>query len=271
MFRHSLRPHYLMGGLVALLLAITAAAGLLVKDIYQPFMSEGLVAAQFIQDIVSLLCAPLLVAAMIYTGRGSARAFVLWVGLLVYTIYYYAFYAFDHVVTVVYPLYIALIGLGVYSLIGLLVSVDLAAFGKRVSSRMPVRFIAVVLGMTLLFVPLWLGMMAQDIQAQQARPTATVFVLDLAFLIPVCTYAAIQIWRRRPLGYLLGGILLIKATASGLLLSLTTLRVWQLGHRLAVEELGMYLFLAVAGLVALVLYMRNVDGPKGTQDDGQNR
>ena len=108
MFRHSLRPAYLMGGLIALLLAITAAAGLFIEDIYQPFMSEGLV------------------AAMIYTGRGSARTFILWGGLLVYTIYYYAFYAFDHVVTVVYPLYIALIGLGVYSLIGLLVGVDLA-------------------------------------------------------------------------------------------------------------------------------------------------
>jgi hypothetical protein len=141
MSRRSLRPYYLMGGLIALFLAITAAAGLLIRDIYQPFMFEGLVAAQSIQDFVSLLCAPLLMAAMIYTRRGSARAFVLWGGLLVYTAYYYAFYAFDHVMTVVYPLYLALIGLGVYSLIGLLVSVDLAAFGKRVSSRMPVRFI----------------------------------------------------------------------------------------------------------------------------------
>ena len=48
-----------------------------------------------------------------------------------------------------------------------------------------------------------------------------------------------------------------------MLLSLTTLRVWQLGQRLAVEELVMYLFLAVAGLVALVLYMQKVDGPIG--------
>jgi hypothetical protein len=69
----------------------------LIQDIYQPFMSEGLVAAQFIQDFVSLLGAPLLVAAIILTGRGSARAFVLWGGLLVYTAYYYAVYAFDHV------------------------------------------------------------------------------------------------------------------------------------------------------------------------------
>jgi hypothetical protein len=85
--------------------------------------------------------------------------------------------------------------LGVYSLIGLLVSADLAAFGKRVNDRMPVRFIAVILAITLLLVPLWLGMMAQDIRAQQARPPATVFVLDLAFLIQACTYATIHALR----------------------------------------------------------------------------
>lgn len=59
-----------MDGLIALFRAVTAAAGLLIQDIYQPFMSKGLVAAQFSQDLVSLLCAPLLVAAMIFTRRG---------------------------------------------------------------------------------------------------------------------------------------------------------------------------------------------------------
>jgi hypothetical protein len=190
MFRHSLRPYTWLGGLTALFLAITAVAGLFVKDIYRPFIPAELIASQYVQDAISLLTAPALVATMVFTHRGSARASVLWAGLLVYTAYYYAFYAFDHVVTVVYPLYIALVGLAVYGLIGLLASIDVAAFAGRVRGQMPVRFIASVLGVTLLFVPLWLLMIAQDIAASQARATATVFVLDLAFLIPACTLAA---------------------------------------------------------------------------------
>lgn len=260
MFRHSLRPYTWLGGLTALFLAITAAAGLFVKDIYRPFISAGLLPGLYAQDAISLLAAPALVAAMVFTHRCSARAAVVWIGLLVYTAYYYAFYAFDHFVTAVYPLYIALIGLAVYGLIGLLTSIDLAAFAKRVRRRMPVRFIAAVLGVTLLFVPLWLLMMAQDIAAGQARETATVFVLDLAFLIPACTLAAVLIWQRRPLGYLLGGALLFKATLSGLLLTAGTVLTLAAGVPIG-PDFGMYVFLLIMGGAAVVSYMRNLGEP----------
>lgn len=109
--------------------------------------------------------------------------------------------------TTVYPLYLAIEGLCLYSLIGLLTGIDVAAFGKRASERMPVRLIAAVLGMALLFAPIWLAMMAQGIAAQKAPAAATVFVMDLCFMIPAMVYAAVQIWRRRPVGYLLSGVI----------------------------------------------------------------
>ncbi|HYN88425.1 MAG TPA: hypothetical protein VER55_07835, partial [Ardenticatenaceae bacterium] len=111
MLRTSLRPYYLMGSLIAGLLAITAAGGMFGAGIYSPFLSETIVAFQFFQDLVSLIFAPVLLVAMLLTARGSARAFVVWTGLLVYVLYYYAFYVFDFVYTVYYPLYLALIGL----------------------------------------------------------------------------------------------------------------------------------------------------------------
>ena len=82
---------------------------------------------------------------MYYTGRGSTRALVIWGAVLVYTLYYYAFYAFGHVYTQLYPAYVALEGLSAFSLVGLLVGVDVEEFGRRVDSRMPVRFISGVL------------------------------------------------------------------------------------------------------------------------------
>jgi hypothetical protein len=94
-FHHSLRPYTLMGSLIALLLAITAGAGVLIANFYAPFITApGYVAALWVQDLVSLLAAPVLVVAMLWTRRGSRRAFVVWCGVLVYTIYYYAFYVF---------------------------------------------------------------------------------------------------------------------------------------------------------------------------------
>jgi uncharacterized membrane protein YhaH (DUF805 family) len=57
-------------------------------------------------------------------------------------------------------------------------------------------------------------------------------------------------------------VLLIKATASGVLLTLGTLRQMQMNLGGAVEQLAFYIYLVVAGAVALTLYMRNLhDAP----------
>jgi hypothetical protein len=259
MLHKSLRPYTIMGSLIAPLLVITAGAGVFIKDLYAPFVSTpGFVAALWVQDLVSLLAAPVLVAAMVWTRRGSRRALVVWCGVLVYTIYYYAFYVFGYTYTVFYPLYLALMGLGVYSLIGLLVGIDLAAFGAGVDAKMPVRTLAIILLVALLFAPLWGSILAHDIQVQQPRVTALVFVLDLCFLLPAITIAAVQLWQRRPFGYLLSGMLLIKAAVSGILLAVSTIWAAQLGMPLAVEELGMYLFLTIAGSAGVFFYMRHL-------------
>lgn len=263
MIRVSLRPHYLMGIAIAALLALTGAAGVLVEGIYEPFMNPRSAAVQNTQDFVSLLASPALLAAMYYSGRGSARGLVVWGSVLVYTLYYYAFYAFDHVYTQLYPAYVALEGLSAFSLVGLLVGVNPAEFARRVDSRMPVRFISIVLATTILFVPIWIGMMLSDMATGVPREAATVFVLDLAFLIPACVYAAALLWRRRPMGYLLSGVLMIKAPVSGVMLAVLTLRAAQMGGSFAVEELGMYLFLAVGGFLALGLYMRYLGASSG--------
>jgi hypothetical protein len=268
MLRASLRPFYVVSTLIAVLLAITAGAGVLVDGLYMPFLDEPLVAFQFFQDLLSLLFAPSLVVVMVMTHRGSLRAFVIWNGLLIYAAYYYAFYCFGFVYTVYYPLYLAVMGLATFSFIGLLSSADLQFFREHVGERMPVRLISGVLGITVLFVPIWLSMMFRGIRTQQAGTTDLVFVLDLAFLIPACAFTAVQIWRRRPVGYVLSGPLLFKATVSGILLTGGEFLKMQRGLPPAPDQLSMYLFLAIVGLVGLVLYMRNLEdvpGQKGAQ------
>ncbi|MDQ4077858.1 MAG: hypothetical protein M3220_16620 [Chloroflexota bacterium] len=267
MIRKSLRPYYLMGALIALFLAVTAGAGVLDGDLYWPFLSEPIVAFQFFQDLVSLIFAPVLLLAIYYSRRGSARAFVLWTGILVYVLYYYSFYVFDFVYTVFYPLYLALIGLATFSLIGLLTGVDPEWFRQRIKERMPVRLIAVVLGTTLLFVPIWLRMLAKGIAAGQPRETDLVFIFDLPFLIPACLFATIQIWQRRPVGYLLSGPLLFKSVTSGLLLTGGEVLKMQRGLPPAIDQLAMYLFLGIVGSLGLLLYLQNIQEQEGRQEE----
>jgi hypothetical protein len=46
---------------------------------------------------------------------------------------------------------------------------------------------------------------------QTGHPTAVVYATDLALLMPAITLAAILLWRRRPLGYLLAPVLMVHA------------------------------------------------------------
>lgn len=257
MFHGSLRPYMVMGVLIAAFLAITGATGLLNPSMYLPFIAPSLVAGLPVQDLVSLLSAPLLIAALVYAGRGSVRAFVLWAGLAVYAGYYYAFFCFGFTYTMYYPLYLAIMGLSVYSLLGLLHGADVQAFNRHVDSRIPARFLSLVLAMPLLLVPLWIMGIVKGITTQQTGSADLVFVLDLAFLIPAMTFAAVQMWRRRPAGYLLGGVLLVKAAISGILLTGGSLRQYLLGFEIG-PDVGMYVFLLVAGVIGLILYMKHI-------------
>jgi hypothetical protein len=267
MFRTSLRPFYIMGSLIVVLLIVTAGAGLLDPGMYPPFVKmDALYVGLVVQDAASLFAAPLLAAAMYFTASGSVRALVTWCGLLVYVAYYYAFYCFGYTYTAFYPLYLALMGLAGYSLAGLLTAVDATAFARHAGPRLPVRLVAGVLGLTILFIPLWLMQIAQGIRTQQVTETGLVFVLDLAVLIPAALYAAWHIWRRRPQGYLIGGVMIFKAAASGILLTGGSIRQIMLGYAVG-PDFGMYIFLAVVGSVALALYMRNLQGEVVAQGD----
>jgi hypothetical protein len=248
----------IMSGLLAFLLAVTAGAGVLTEELYSAFLSEDLVAFQFFQDLVSLLLVPLLLLAIFLARQGSLRAFVLWLGILIYAAYYYAFYCFGYVYTAYYPLYLAVMGLATYTLAGLLGNVNLRFFRQHVGDKMPVRLIASVLGMTALFIPLWLTMLVQRINTQQAATTDLVFVLDLPFLIPACLVAALKIWQHRPFGYLLSGPLLFKASLSGMLLTGGEFMKTQLGQSPAFDQLALYLFLAIVGAIGLFCYLRNL-------------
>lgn len=258
MDNRKLRPFAVLGALIVAMLGITGAAGVSNKEIYRPFLNDTIVDFQYFQDLVSLMFAPLLAWMIVLALRGSLRAIMVWMGIMVYVAYYYAFYGFDFVYTPFYPLYLALMGMSVFSLVGLLVAIDKERLAASINHGMPVRFIAIVLGMTLVFVPIWLAMVYQGIRTQQPQDTDLVLVLDLPYLIPACVLAASMIWRRKPLGYLISGPLLFKAAVSGLLLTGGELLKFQRGTAPAWEQLAMYVFLALVGSVALLRYLRHL-------------
>ncbi|NPC96858.1 hypothetical protein [Nocardioides sp. zg-DK7169] len=161
------------------------------------------------QDLVNLvLVAPLMAATALAASRGSLRSWLCLVGFQGFTVYNYAIYAFSIHFGPLFLLWVAVLGLSLFALIGTLAALDSAAVRARFIRRsmaLPGSFLVAVAS---LFVLLWLSEIVPDLAAgrpsRSARdwnvPTNPVHVLDLAFFLPAVVVSGVLLIRRHPLG-----------------------------------------------------------------------
>ncbi|MBJ7610783.1 MAG: hypothetical protein JF924_00535 [Candidatus Dormibacteraeota bacterium] len=128
-------------------------------------------------------------------------------GALGYLLYPYAIFAFDAVLNPATPLYIAVVGLAVWSFalsMPRIAEIEVeATVGDRVWRRASSVFRLVIAG---IFALLWLSQIARAaITGQQPQalrdsgwPTSPIYVLDLALLVPLCVVIGIRLLARRP-------------------------------------------------------------------------
>lgn len=255
--RRRILPFAVLSILAALLTLVAATAGLFVEDFYP--VSGGLLAGAWGQDLVALLAATLILFAVPLALRDSARAVAIWSGCLGYLIYGYLLYSVDALYTSLYPLYIAILGLSVYSLIGLLSGIDAVAFRARIDDHVPIRFIALTLAIPALLLPPWLVFLLQSVIAGEPPVLNTVLVLDLSFVIPAFILTAVLVWKRRDWGFVFAGLALTKLTTMGLSLVISTF--WaNTAFGIAVDpfQTPIYTAFTLIGGLALALFLRHI-------------
>src|SRR5512135_617653 len=127
--------------LIAALAAVASAGGLLLRGLYRDntFVSSTWKG----NDLVTLVIAvPILIAALALAARGPGRATLVWIGMLDYALYNYAFYLFAAAFNWFFLLYVALFGLSIFALIFALVNLDVAAIASRFRERAALRWVA---------------------------------------------------------------------------------------------------------------------------------
>jgi hypothetical protein len=162
------------------------------------------------QDIANLaLAAPAMIILAVLALRGSLRVYLLWLGVLTFTVYNYVIYTFSVPFGPLFLLWVAVLGMCLYALIGGIASADHAAVAAHYASRravVVVGWLFVVIGV--LFALLWLsedvpalltGARPQSV-ADMALPTNPVHILDLAFFLPAAVATGVMLLRRKALG-----------------------------------------------------------------------
>jgi hypothetical protein len=157
------------------------------------------------QDVVNLLLvAPLVVASVVLARRGSLRSYVAWLGLLVFTVYTYVIYTFAVGFSALFLLWVAVLGLTSFALVGGLTALDPA--GVRAGDQSPPWRTAgwFLIAAAVLFGGVWLADVipalvsgsVPDSVAELGLPTNPVHVLDLALLLPVSMMVGVGLLRR---------------------------------------------------------------------------
>jgi hypothetical protein len=266
MLSKNLRTARILSIIIAILAAFAAAGGLLFDNLYRDNLF--VTSAWKGNDLVTLFIAvPLLVAALIFSARGSMQAQLLWMGVLDYMLYNFAFYLFGAAFNGFFLLYTALLGLSIFAILFGLANLDLNGIKETVREKMPVKWIAgymffVATGLTLIYLAQSLGFILTGeipaIVVRTGHPTSIVFALDLTLLVPFLALGAVWLLQRKAWGFVLAGIYTVKGALYTLVLTSGSLWAAQAGVEGAGTEIPLWITLTVLGFAACVLFYFNM-------------
>jgi len=183
------------------------------------------------QDIANLaLIAPFWLILAALALRGSVRAYLLWLGVLTFTVYNYVIYTFSIPFEVLFLLWVAVLGMSLFSLIGGVVSMDYQAVASAFTSRRAVQVTAWFLIVTaVLFGFLWLS---EDVPAllsntkpqsvvDMAIPTNPVHILDLGFFLPAVIITGICLLKKKAWAYSIAPAFIVFLILTGIPILIT--------------------------------------------------
>ena len=253
---------------VIILAFIASAGGLVIDDLYRD--SHAIRITWICNDAVTMFVAlPLLAICLWQTRKGSLRAKLVWMGLMAYMVYNYAFYLFGASFNPFFLLYTALFSLSVFALITGLSDSSLSEVKEKFSGSTPVRPISIFLAAISL--PLAIVEVSQILSSlNSGKPPAApslIYALDLSLIVPVSALAAIYLWKRKSWGYILAMIMLVKSFLYGLVLVTATLVVSGGSENLPLDPLlPFYLFLVLGGMAGSVILFNHCSIKKEIYD-----
>lgn len=216
-------------------------------------------------DVVTLVFAiPMLILSLIFSLKGSFRGRLLLSGALGYFLYTYMSYVFLWMYNSFFIVYIIIMSSSFFAFILSLMSFDIRNIAFMFNEKLPVRFlggfqffVAFIISM------LWLGKIIPSIlngitpNGLEHYTTLVIQAMDLGFVVPASIISGIQLIKKRPFGYLLSSVIIIKGAT--LLLSITAMVINMMisGVEINMIEAGAFLLLDILVIFCLILLLKN--------------
>ena len=260
--RFNLKPYYIMSGINFCLVLITGIAGVFCPETYVDFVEPLHLAESQGQDVTSLFIGlPLLILSIYWTRQCSVRGPIFWAGVSGYFLYIYLIYAYGGVYNRYFFAYVAICGLSLFSLIGLLRGIDPEDVARHTNFKMPFKLIAVFFMATaILLIFMWGALVIASIIAVETADANVIIVTDFIAIIPALILAAIWIWQRKAIGLLLSGVLFVQAVTLGISIVIGQVIVYIKGDTPVWGLATFFLVFTLIGLCLSAQYVKNLNG-----------
>jgi hypothetical protein len=194
-------------------MAAVSLTGLLYRSGIYP--TDELTQTFLPNDVANLVIGvPILIGSMWLARRGNLVGLLFWPGALFYVLYNYLVYLFGTPLNWAFLLYLTLVTLSVYTMIGLVASIDGKAVQQRLSGAVPERAAGGILaGLGTLFLLRVVVVLVEALIGQTPLPRVELALLIADFLIaPAFIISGTLLWRRQAPGYVGGMGLLFQAS-----------------------------------------------------------
>jgi hypothetical protein len=213
------------------------------------------------QDVVTLVLGlPMLALSIWLYQQGGLRGKLLLAGTLANFFYIYIMMAVLAAFNPLFLVYVVLFSASLYGMILVLVSIDVPSLPASFSDKFPRRWTAgLMIGIGVFLVMAWLGRVLPPI-LQGSVPasidiysTLPVQALDMGLLAPAAIGGGLALWKKKPAGYLLAGVILVKAFSFGTAVAAMGISLIFSG---AGESLALVIIFAVIALVNIFFTIR---------------
>lgn len=216
-------------------------------------------------DLVALvLGVPLLLVGYFFSMRGSLRGRLLLAGSLGFVLYTYITMCVGAAFNALFLVYVALFSLSLWAFVMSLMDVKIDELPSRFTESLPRKSIAALLIFAAAFLGLaWLGRIAAAMKpgaVPELENATSMFIqaMDLGLVAPACVVAAVLLLKRRPWGYLLASVGMVKFLTLGIAVSLMGLNMARVGVNPGLPMLVIFIGMALANLVLTALMLAAV-------------
>jgi hypothetical protein len=224
------------------------------------YNSERMVAEGIGWDVFTLFAAvPALFISLIGLARGSLRARLFVLGILGYLFYQYLMYAVAWAFGPLFLLFVVIYALSLVAAVRILVTIRITDLGSYVGEGFPALGMGIFsLAMAGILVIMWLGRIVPALSGEiqgilLGQTTLVVQALDLGLVVPLAVFTGITALRRRPIGYLLSSVMVIKGAAMAAAICTMLIAAWVVEGAL---EVAPFVIFAAAAAAAVWLAIR---------------